>query len=106
MIRGYLASITPVKHAELPAHEGVSTGVGALDTEGDIEVGVWEHSVGTSTDTEVEEVFVVLSGRGTVTCDQGGQIMLEPGTVGMLPMGAKTVWSITEPLRKVWITLS
>ncbi|MFB0944424.1 MAG: hypothetical protein QMB23_04595, partial [Candidatus Nanopelagicales bacterium] len=60
----------------------MSTGVSALDTEGDIEVGVWEHSVGTSTDTEVEEVFVVLAGRGTVTCDQGGQILLEPGTVG------------------------
>ena len=49
MIRGYLASNTPVRHAKLPAHEGVSTGVSALDTEGDIEVGVWEHSVGTST---------------------------------------------------------
>jgi hypothetical protein len=74
MIRGYLANDIPVKHAELPGHEGASTGVSALDTEGDIEVGVWEHSVGTSTDTEVEEVFVVLAGRGTVTCDQGGQI--------------------------------
>ena len=47
MIRGYLARSTPVQQAELPAHEGVSTGVSALDTEGDIEVGVWEHSVGT-----------------------------------------------------------
>ena len=72
----------------------------ALDTEGDIEVGVWEHSVGTSTDTEVEEVFVVLSGRGTVTCDQGGEILLEPGTVGMLPLGAKTVWSDHRALAK------
>ena len=47
----------------------VTTAVEALATEGDMEVGVWEHSVGVSTDVEVEEVFVVLSGRGTVTCD-------------------------------------
>jgi len=106
MIRGYLANDILVEHAELPGHEGVSAGVSVIDTEGDIEVGVWEHSVGTSTDTEVEEVFVVLSGRGTVTCDQGGEILLEPGSIGMLPMGAKTVWTVTEPLRKVWITLS
>lgn len=91
MIRGYLAKDVLVNHAELPGHERVSTGVSALDTEGDIEVEVWEHLVGTSIDMEVEEVFVVLSGRGTVTCDQGGEILLEPETIGMLPMGAKTV---------------
>jgi hypothetical protein len=42
----------------------VTTAVEALATEGDMEVGVWEHSVGVSTDVEVEEVFVVLSCRG------------------------------------------
>jgi uncharacterized cupin superfamily protein len=26
--------------------------------------------------------------------------------VGLLPMGAKTTWTITEPLRKVWIILA
>lgn len=84
----------------------VTTAVAAVATEGDMEIGVWEHSVGTSTDVEVEEVFVVISGAGTVTCDQGGRIDLAPGVVGMLPSGARTTWTITEPLRKVWITLS
>ena len=84
----------------------VTTAVEAFATEGDMEVGVWEHSVGVSTDVEVEEVFVVLSGRGTVTCDSGGRIDLAPGVVGLLPMGAQTRWTVTEPLRKVWITLS
>jgi uncharacterized cupin superfamily protein len=31
---------------------------------------------------------------------------LAPGVVGLLPMGAQTTWTVTEPLRKVWITLS
>jgi uncharacterized cupin superfamily protein len=54
----------------------------------------------------VEEVFIVISGKGTVTCDQGGVIELNPGTVGILPSGSRTTWSITEPLRKVWVTLA
>ena len=106
MIRAYNTNDIELIHRPLPNTRDVTTVVALIDTEGDMEVGVWEHSVGTSTDTEVEEVFVVRQGRGTVTCDEGGEIELLPGTVGLLPSGAKTVWSITEPLRKVWITLS
>jgi hypothetical protein len=106
MIRGVNTNTVEVAHAPLSGFGGVSTGAVALDAEGDMEVGVWEHSVGISTDTEVEEVFVVLAGAGKVTCDRGGEIILEPGVVGFLPSGAKTQWEITEPLRKVWITLT
>jgi uncharacterized cupin superfamily protein len=106
MIRGYNASSIDIKHSKLKGNDSVTTGVAAVDIEGDMEVGVWEHSVGRSIDTEVEEVFVVITGRGTVTCDRGGEIILEPGTIGLLPSGAKTVWTVTEPLRKVWITLT
>lgn len=84
----------------------VRTGVAAVAAEGDMEVGVWEHSVGASTDTEIEEVFVVIEGEGTVTCSEGGRIDLAPGVVGLLPAGAQTTWNVTKPLRKVWITLS
>ena len=84
----------------------VATGVRAVASEGDMEVGVWEHSVGTSTDTEIEEVFVVIEGEGTVTCSEGGRIDLAPGVVGLLPAGAQTTWTVTTPLRKVWITLA
>jgi uncharacterized cupin superfamily protein len=49
---------------------------------------------------------VVLEGKGTVTCEDGGRIDLAPGVVGLLPMGAKTTWTITEPLRKVWVILA
>lgn len=106
MIRGYDANSFNINHSKLKGNDSVTTGVAAVDIEGDMEVGVWEHSVGTSTDTEVEEVFVVITGRGMVTCDRGGEIILESGTIGLLPRVRKTVWTITEPLRKVWITLA
>jgi uncharacterized cupin superfamily protein len=110
MIRSFQAHDIALTHGALDAARDpsglVTTAVASVATEGDMEVGVWEHSVGTSTDTEVEEVFVVLSGKGTVTCDAGGEIHLAPGVVGLLPVGARTTWTVTEPLRKVWITLT
>ena len=110
MIRSFDAGEPVLRHTLASPDKNrsgdVTTAVEALATEGDMEVGVWEHSVGVSTDVEVEEVFVVLSGRGTVTCDSGGRIDLAPGVVGLLPMGARTTWTVMEPLRKVWITLS
>jgi len=103
-------SHVPLEQAALDAERNtggdVTTAVSAEATLGDMEVGVWEHSVGTSIDVELEEVFVVLQGEGLVTCDDGGRIDLAPGVVGLLPMGAKTTWTITKPLRKVWITLA
>ncbi len=110
MIRSFDAAQVPLSHTELDAErnasEDVNAAVSAEANLGDMEVGVWEHSVGTSTDVEVEEVFVVLEGKGTVTCEDGGRIDLAPGVVGLLPMGAKTTWTITEPLRKVWVILA
>jgi uncharacterized cupin superfamily protein len=110
MIRSFNAAALALDHVALDSQRNpagdVTTAVAAVATEGDMEVGVWEHSVGTSTDVEVEEVFVVLSGAGTVTCEQGGRIDLAPGVVGMLPSGSSTTWTVTEPLRKVWITLT
>ncbi len=110
MIRSYDSHSIELTHrplkAKLAITEGVTSAVAVVDTEGDIEVGVWEHSVGESTDTEVEEVFVVVWGRGTVTCEQGGVIDLAPGTIGILPAGSRTTWKITETMRKVWITLA
>jgi uncharacterized cupin superfamily protein len=83
---------------------GVSTALSRLGESSGLEVGVWEHSAGVSVDTEVDEVFVVISGRGRVTCDKGGVMELAPGVVGFLEAGSRTTWEITEPLRKVWVT--
>lgn len=76
-----------------------SAELGAL---GENEYGVWEHSVGASSDVETDEVFVVLFGTGTVAFDDGTVIELGPGSVGRLREGQRTVWTVTETLRKVY----
>ncbi len=73
-----------------------------------LEVGVWEHSPGTSTDIEEEEVFVVLSGRATVLVrDQQGMELgrheFSLGDVGLLEQGALTTWIVHETFRKVFV---
>lgn len=68
-------------------------------------VGVWSMSRGAARDTEADEVFVVLSGRGTLTFDDGEVVHLAPSTVVRLRAGERTTWDITEPLRKLFVSL-
>lgn len=79
--------------------------VGLLEFEGtgDLEAGIWEHSAGTSTDVETDEVFVVISGRATITLADGSTLELTPGTIGVLREGEQTTWQIHETLRKVYL---
>ena len=71
-----------------------------------VEIGVWEHTEGTSTDVEADEVFVVVSGSATVEVEGGATLELAPGVMGVLARGARTTWIVREPLRKVFqITL-
>jgi uncharacterized cupin superfamily protein len=66
-------------------------------------VGVWELSVGAMSDVEVDEVFVVLFGSATVEfVDEGRAVTIGPGSVGRLRAGQRTVWTVTETLRKVY----
>ncbi len=95
-------------HSPLPAEqvlEGSPTASAvALGEFAGHEVGVWEHTVGTSTDVEADEVFVVLSGAATVELVEDGRLVhLGPGTVMRLREGQRTVWTVTETLRKVYI---
>ncbi len=96
-------SMQPLPDAQCPKGP-VSTGVAVVAITDAYEVGVWEHEVGTSTDIETDEVFVVLSGTGRVLLEDGGVLDLRPGVAGVLAAGTRTVWEIDEPLRKVWIT--
>ncbi len=110
MIRSFMPTEIPITHAPLDEADvvtgEVTTGEAEVDTIAELAVGVWEHSVGTSTATEIDEVFVVISGRGRITDADGDVIELAPGVVGVLPAGARTTWEVTEPIRKVWITLA
>ena len=107
MIQSFDALSAATERADLPTEQsltpGTWTGYAEVLTDAGLEAGVWEHGVGSSQDTFGDEVFVVLSGRGVVRCQSGGEIVLAPGVVGVLHAGDKTTWEVTEPLRKVWI---
>lgn len=96
-----------LEHEDLPRDQVVAgsptTAVRNLDTVAGAEVGLWEMTRGTARDTEVDEVFVVVSGLGSVTFEDGGRIELAPGVAVRLRAGERTVWTVTEVLRKVWV---
>lgn len=66
-------------------------------------VGLWEITAGTVRDTEIDEVFVVLSGDATVRFDDGSTLELGPGVAVRLYAGDRTVWEVRETLRKVYV---
>ena len=97
----HMVSALELQLETIPAEPQTSwreiTGPGGLD------VGVWEHAVGISEDVEVDEVFVVISGRATIELAGGEALEVGPGDVGILTAGEKTRWTIHETLRKVYV---
>ncbi len=82
-----------------------STGSAALGEFRGCEVGVWEMTPGTMTDTEADELFVVLSGAATVEFADGRPpLTLRPGDVVRLAAGTETIWTVTDTLRKVYLS--
>lgn len=70
-----------------------------------VEVGVWEMTPGVATDVEVDEVFVVLAGSATIEFGDGSPtLQVGPGDVVRLAAGAETTWTVTETLRKIYLT--
>ena len=97
-----------LEHEPVPADQVVAgnptTASAELGTFGGHEYGVWEHSVGASSDVEADELFVVLSGAGTVQCEGADTVTLGAGSVGRLREGQRTVWTVTETLRKIYVS--
>lgn len=93
-------AMTPVPADQVVAGAPATGLVELTDT-----IGVWEHTPGTSTDVEVDEVFVVLSGSATVSFEEPAlpAIELRPGSIVQLTAGMRTVWTVRETLRKVYI---
>lgn len=79
-----------------------ATALAELDT---VEVGVWEMSEGTARDIEVDEVFIVISGRATVVVADGPTFEVESGDIVQLRAGDRTTWTVHERLRKVYVAL-
>ncbi|MCK0173736.1 cupin domain-containing protein [Mycolicibacterium sp. F2034L] len=103
------AATLALSHGPVPGGQTVdgapttaTTAIGDFDG---LEVGIWEMSTGAMRDIEVNEVFVVLSGSATVEFADGSPALrLGPGDVVRLDAGAETVWTVTETLRKVYLT--
>ena len=81
------------------------TGAAKLGAFGGVNLGVWEMTPGTMRDVEIDEVFVVLHGAATVEFADGAITRLAPGDVVRLHAGQQTVWTVTETLRKVYLSL-
>ncbi|WP_354638490.1 cupin domain-containing protein [Kitasatospora camelliae] len=64
--------------------------------------GVWQITPGVVTDTEADELFVVLSGRATVEVENGPTLRVGPGDLAVLRAGDRTTWTVHETLRKVY----
>ncbi len=69
----------------------------------DLSCGLWEHTVGVSTDVESAEIFVVLSGRARIEIEGQDPLEVGPGDVVELAAGARTVWHVSQTLRKFWV---
>ena len=103
------AAALDLEHQPVPAEQSVdgspTTAAIAVDEFVGLEVGVWEMTPGVMSDVEADEVFVVLSGCATVEFADGSPALrLGPGDVARLAEGAKTVWTVTDALRKVYLT--
>lgn len=96
-------------HEALPADSvlaGAPTnGILELGVFEGVELGVWEMTAGVATDTEADEVFIVLSGRARIDFAEPPLPSIEvgPGSVVRLAEGMRTTWTVTETLRKVYL---
>lgn len=98
------ADLYAVDVPEDGASAALATGHLALGAFADLEVGLWDAGPGTDTDVEAAEVFVVLRGAGEVRFADGSAIALRPGTLVHLRAGDQTTWTITERLRKLYLS--
>ena len=109
MIAGVLTDAAALALAHEPV--GASQVVGGSPTTGIHEIdettGVWEMSPGAMSDVEVDELFVVVSGDATVEFIEPAlpSVALRPGSVVRLEAGMRTVWTVRETLRKVYVAL-
>lgn len=95
--------------ADAVASGAPATGLYPLGSFGGVSLGVWEMTEGGMYDTEADEVFLVLSGAATVEflAEDGSAAStaaLVPHTLMRLAAGTRTRWTVTETLRKVYLT--
>lgn len=107
--RAVQVTAAALAHEALSPHQVTSgtptTGFHELGRLGDASYGIWEITPGVSTDVESEELFVVVSGRARIDFGDGSSIDVGPGDLVRLHAGEQTVWTVSETLRKVYVTV-
>ena len=87
------------------ASEALATAHHRLGAVAGGEIGLWAAGPGTDTDVEVDEIFVVLAGTGTVMFQDGTGVALRPGAVVRLAEGDRTIWRLDERLLKLYVAV-
>ncbi|WP_330295812.1 cupin domain-containing protein [Streptomyces sp. NBC_00503] len=89
--------------AQIVSGEPVVTGKVLWEAEDGSQVrGIWQITPGVVTDTEANELFVVVSGRATIEVEGGATLEVGPGSACVLREGDKTTWTVHETLRKAY----
>ncbi|MBO1900670.1 cupin domain-containing protein [Leucobacter weissii] len=101
--RGAIVPLEPVPAAEID-HGSPRQGAIDLGAIGGAEVGIWELRDGAVVDTEIDELFVVISGGATVELlDEGRSVDVKTGDVMRLTAGTRTRWTVEDHIRKVYL---
>ncbi|MFD6418053.1 cupin domain-containing protein [Streptomyces sp. NPDC060194] len=97
----------PLDPAQIVAGTPEVTGrVLSESADGSVVRGIWQITPGTVTDTEADEMFVVVSGRATILIEGGATLEVGPGDVCVLREGDRTTWTVHETLRKAYCITS
>ena len=73
-----------------------------------VDTGIWECTPGTFTATRegFHEVCQILSGRATITHEDGTVVEVGPGSTLITPEGWRGQWQIHETLRKTYVIIT
>ncbi|MEV7466287.1 cupin domain-containing protein [Streptomyces kronopolitis] len=95
--------VEPLDPAQIVCGEPVVTGKVLWESPDGRQIrGIWQITPGVVTDTEANELFVVVSGRATIEVDGGPVLEVGPGDACVLREGDRTQWTVHETLRKAY----
>ncbi|MGW7365391.1 cupin domain-containing protein [Streptomyces sp. NPDC054841] len=95
--------VEPLDPGQIVSGEPVVTGKVLWESEDGKQLrGIWQITPGVVTDTEANELFVVVSGRATVEVEGGDTLEVGPGDACVLREGDRTTWTVHETLRKAY----
>lgn len=101
--RGAIVALHPVP-ADTVDYGAPRQGEVELGSLGTVKAGIWELRDGAVYDTEVDELFIVISGAATIKLlDENRSVDVRTGDVMRLTAGTKTRWIVRDHIRKVYL---